>query len=202
MLLVVVSMVAGAKIIAAADRSVLVWALDRDVAVGTVLTAEDVRPARVRLFESAPRYLRTTRPPTGRAVSRRLGEGELLPIAALLTRRPACWSRSRSAPENAPAVSRGQSVDVWAGTRECAPRRLLAPRPCRRCARTARGRWPARPAPLQVVVRVGATDAERLLVALGAEATIRLVLLDGGPGAAVTGSRCARADAPGPPGDR
>ena len=200
-LLVVVSMVAGAKIIAAADRSVLVWALDRDVAVGTVLTAEDVRPARVRLFDSAPRYLRTTRPPTGRAVSRRLGEGELLPIAALLDPPPGVLVAIPVRPENAPAVSRGQSVDVWAGTRECAPRRLLAAAPVQEVRAHGAGALAGSSGPLQVVVRVGATDAERLLGALGAEATIRLVLLDGGPGAAVTGSRCARADAPGPPGD-
>ena len=181
-LLVVVSMVAGAKIIAAADRSVLVWALDRDVAVGTVLTAEDVRPARVRLFDSAPRYLRTTRPPTGRAVSRRLGEGELLPIAALLTRRPACWSTSRSRRRTrrpSPAASRSTSGPVA----RTAPRGGCSrPRPCRRCATHGAGALAGSSGPFRSWCGSARPTPSGCWLRWVPEATIRLVLLDGGPG--------------------
>src|SRR5918993_4212520 len=80
-LLILLSVGAGASLLSSADRSVLVWAADRDVAAGTVLTPEDLRPARVRLFESAPRYLDVAAAPTGRTVTRRVAEGELLPVA-------------------------------------------------------------------------------------------------------------------------
>lgn len=200
-LLVVVSVATGARIVATADRSVQVWALDRDVAAGTVLTAEDVRPARVRLFDSAPLYLRSTQAPTGRSVSRGLGKGELLPVAALRHPPPGVVVAIPVRPENAPAVSRGQSVDVWAGTKDCAPQRVLAAVPVQEVRSDRVGALASSSGPLQVVVRVGAADAERLLTALGAEATIRLVLLDGGPGAAAGGTRCARPAASGPPGD-
>jgi SAF domain-containing protein len=200
-LLVVVSVAAGARIVAAADRSVQVWALDRDVAAGTVLTAEDVRPARVRLFESAPLYLRTTQAPTGRSVSRRLGRGELLPAEALRHPSPGVVVAIPVLPENAPAVSRGQSIDVWAGTKDCGPELVLAAAPVQEVRTDRVGALASSSGPLQVVVRVGAADVERLLAALGAEATIRLVLLDGGPGAAVAGPPCVRSTAPRPPRD-
>ena len=200
-LLVVVSVATGARIVAAADRSVQVWALDRDVAAGTVLTAEDVRPARVRLFDSTPLYLGTRQSPTGRSVSRRLGRGELLPVAALRHPSPGVVVAIPVRPENAPAVSRGQSVDVWAGTKDCRPERVLAAAPVQEVRTDRVGALASSSGPLQVVVRVGAADAERLLVALGAEATIRLVLLDGGPGAADAGTPCAHAGASATRGD-
>jgi hypothetical protein len=198
-LLVVVSVATGARIVAAADRSVQVWALDRDVAAGTLLTAEDVRPARARLFESAPLYLRTTQAPSGRSVSRRLGKGELLPAAALRHPAPGVVVAIPVRPENAPSLARGQSVDVWAGTEDCAPRRVLAAVPVQEVRADGAGALASSSGPLQVVVRVGAADAERLLAALGAEATIRLVLLEGGGGAVAAATPCARPGASGPP---
>ncbi len=58
-LLVVGSVAAGSTIISAANRSVQVWALTRDAAAGTVLSPDEVGPARVRLFDCVPGYLGT-----------------------------------------------------------------------------------------------------------------------------------------------
>lgn len=178
-LLVTVSVATGAKVVAAADRSVQVWAIVRDVAAGTVLAPEDLRPARVRLFDTAASYLDTAASPAGRAVTRGLSEGELVPAAALRTVPPGLIVNIPVQPANAPAVSRGQSVDVWASSKGCAPERVLAAAPVQEVRSEGVGALSSGAGSLQVVVRVGAAEAERLLTALGAEATIRLVVLEG-----------------------
>jgi len=191
-LLVLLSVGAGAGLLSSADRSVLVWAVARDVAAGTVLTSEDLRPARVRLFESAPGYLDLDAVPTGRTVSRRLAEGELLPVAALAAAAPGVVVNIPVPPANAPAVARGQSVDVWAAGKGCGPERVLAGVPVQE-VRTESGALSAGAGALQVVVRVGPAEAERVLAALSREATIRLTVVEGDLAARVAGPlTCAR----------
>jgi hypothetical protein len=192
-LMVVVSVATGAKVVSAADRSVLVWAVARDVAPGPVLAPDDLRPARVRLFDSAPRYLDTAESPAGRAVSRRLAAGELVPAAALRTVPPAVVVNIPVQPANAPAVARGQSIDVWASSKDCLPERVLAAAPVQEVRSEGVGALSSGAGSLQVVVRVGAVEAERVLAALSREATIRLVVLEGDPpGRATAATSCVR----------
>jgi len=83
-LLVLVSVVVGARVLAGADRSQLVWATTGELAVGSQLAASDLRPVRVRLFDSVDRYLDANGPPpVGYVVRRAIGAGELLPDDAL-----------------------------------------------------------------------------------------------------------------------
>jgi hypothetical protein len=192
LLLVIGSVVAGTAVVSAADRSVRVWALTRDVAPSTVLAADDVRPARVRLFDSAPGYVATGRSPAGRTVTRALAAGELLPATALAETPPALVVSLPVRPENAPAVERGQAVDVWAGTKECGPRRVLASAAVQDVRSDDAGLTGAGPG-LQVVLRVDRADAERLVAVLGAESTIRLVVVDGPPSGAAAQEPCGRA---------
>ena len=183
--LVAVSTATGARVIATADRSVQVWALTRDVAASTVLAAEDVRPARVRLFDSTPVYLGTAESPAGRAVTHGMTAGELLPATALRTTPPGLLVNLPVRPENAPAVTRGQSVDVWAGTRDCGPRRVLVSAAVQEVRSADTGPLAGAGEALQVLLRVGPAEAERLLTVLGAESTVRLVVVEGvdAPGA-------------------
>src|SRR5262249_35703374 len=125
-LLVLGSVVLGARLVAGADRSVQVWALARDVAAGTTLADADLRPARVRLFDAAPAYLQVPRSPAGRAVIRALRAGELLPAAALVVRPPGVIVSIPVRSENAPSVTRGQLVDVWSTPRGCPPVRVVS----------------------------------------------------------------------------
>jgi hypothetical protein len=186
-LLVAGSVVAGSATVTAADRSVRVWALTRDVAASTVLSAQDVRPARVRLFDTAPRYLSTTRSPAGRTVTRALSAGELLPVTAVRTGDPALVVNLPVRPENAPSLQRGQAVEVWAGTKDCGPRRVLASAAVQDVRTDGSGALATGTGLLQVVLRVGRADADRLLAVLGVDSTIRLVVVDGAPaGASVT----------------
>lgn len=184
-LLVVGSMAAGTAVVSSAGRSVRVWAVTRDVAASTVLAADDVRPARVRLFDSAAGYLDVGRSPVGLVVRRGVTAGELLPAGALADGRPGLVVSLPVRSENAPSVARGQAVDVWAGTKDCGPRRVLASAAVQDVRTDEARGLAAGTGVLQVVLRVGPADAERLLAVLGVESTIRLVVVDGPPSAGV-----------------
>lgn len=177
-LLVLGSVVLGARLVTAADRSVQVWALARDVAAGTTLADADLRPARVRLFDSAPAYLQVARSPAGRIVSRPFRAGELLPAAALVVRPPGVIVSIPVRQENAPSVARGQLIDVWSTPKGCAPARVVSGVAVQD-VRTSGGALSVSTGTLQVIVRVSPDQAERIVAALGTEAPIRLVVLDG-----------------------
>jgi len=117
-LLVLISVVLGARIVALADSSTRVWAVSGDLAAGTTLTHDDVRVVRVRLFGDADRYLSSAATPVGRTISRSLGAGELLPRAALADQ-PAGRLVSVPVPVgHAPdGLHRGQQIDVYATTK-------------------------------------------------------------------------------------
>lgn len=83
-LLVLTSVVVGARVLSSADRSQSVWATTRDLAPGTELAARDLTRVRVRLFSNSAGYVRGSGPaPTGYVVRRGVGKGELLPFNAL-----------------------------------------------------------------------------------------------------------------------
>ena len=84
--LVAVSVVAGARLLGGADDSVTVWSAASDLAPGDSITADDLVATSVRFEEPADlrRYLATDDPlPDGLQLVRGLGEGELVPAAAL-----------------------------------------------------------------------------------------------------------------------
>lgn len=114
-LLVLVSILVGARVVAAADQTTRVWAIGADLAAGTVLTKDDLRPSQVRLVDSADRYLPIGESPAGRTLTRDLGRGELVPRAAL-TAKP-CGSEV-SIPvttQHVPAsLRKGFRIDVFA----------------------------------------------------------------------------------------
>ena len=117
-LLVLLSVLVGARVLAGADRSQLVWATSRALAPGSVLAAEDLVAVRVRLFDTAGLYLDAEQPaPVGYVAARGLGAGELLPDDAL--RRPELDVDYRLVTvlvelgHVPPDLVDGQQVDVW-----------------------------------------------------------------------------------------
>ncbi|MEO6204316.1 MAG: SAF domain-containing protein, partial [Mycobacteriales bacterium] len=56
-LLVLASVVVGARVLSSADRSQTVWVLTRDLAPGAELTSDDLTVARVRLFTDGAEYI-------------------------------------------------------------------------------------------------------------------------------------------------
>jgi hypothetical protein len=114
-LLVLGSVLLGARVVAGADRTVPVWAAAGDLAAGTVLTADDLVPVDVRLDDAAAAYLATSTRPQGRILSRAVRHGELLPRSAL---DGASAQVQLALPVQAgyvpPGLGRGSRVDVYA----------------------------------------------------------------------------------------
>jgi len=114
-LLVLGSVLLGARVVSGADRTVPVWTAAGDLAAGTVLTADDLVPVDVRLDDAAGAYLSTTTQPQGRTLSRAVRKGELLPRSALDA---ASEQVQLALPVQAgyvpPGLGRGARVDLYA----------------------------------------------------------------------------------------
>ncbi len=130
--LVAVSVVAGARLLDGADRSVTVWAAAVDLAPGDRLSAEDLVATSVRFEDAADldRYLATDDPlPDGLQLVRGLGEGELVPGAALGSPEEGdTVSLSLSFPsELVPSgIATGSVVELWVVPGEAARRSELS----------------------------------------------------------------------------
>ena len=86
LLIVAGSVVLGARLLAAADEPVSVWAVVGDHGVGAPVGSDDVVAVRVRFADDADldRYLPADDPlPDGIVLARAIGSGELLPRAAI-----------------------------------------------------------------------------------------------------------------------
>jgi hypothetical protein len=116
-LLVLGSVLIGARVVAAADATVPVWAASGDLAAGTVLSADDLVPVDVRLDDAAGGYLATSTHPQGRTLARSVHRGELLPRSAL-DRPPALVQLALPVQAGyvPPGLDRGRLVDVYAVT--------------------------------------------------------------------------------------
>ena len=114
-LLVLGSVLIGARVVTAADATVPVWSAAGDLAAGTVLRADDLVAVPVRLDDDAGGYLSTSTDPAGQVLGRAVLAGELVPRSAL---DPASEQVQLALPVQAgyapPALARGQVVDVYA----------------------------------------------------------------------------------------
>lgn len=81
-LLVLVSVLIGAKVLAGADTSQLVWVASHDLAPGSVLADADLHEGKVRLYGTSRLYLAGGKP-TGYVVQRPISADELVPAEAL-----------------------------------------------------------------------------------------------------------------------
>lgn len=114
-LLVLVSVVLGARVVSAADHSVQIWGMRSSLAAGTTLTSDDVRPVKVRLYGDADRYLQAAQQPVGHTLNRAVSSGELLPAGALgATPSGQLVSLPVSALHAPSSLAHGQRVDVFA----------------------------------------------------------------------------------------
>lgn len=114
-LLVLGSVLLGARVVSAADATVPIWAVAGDLSAGTELSADDLVAVDVRLDATAAAYLSTVTRPEGRVLARAVRAGELLPRSAL--EEPAELVQL-ALPVQAgyvpPGLQRGQLVDVYA----------------------------------------------------------------------------------------
>jgi hypothetical protein len=114
-LLVLGSVLLGARVVGAADATVPVWAATGDLASGTELTSDDLVAVDVRLDAAADAYLSTGTRPEGRALARAVRAGELVPRSALEELddlvQLALPVQAGYVP---PGLERGQLIDVYA----------------------------------------------------------------------------------------
>ncbi|WP_040339045.1 SAF domain-containing protein, partial [Candidatus Blastococcus massiliensis] len=114
-LLVLGSVLLGARVVGAADATVPVWAAAGDLAAGTELDGDDLVAVDVRLDDAADAYLSTGTRPEGRTLGRAVRAGELIPGSAL--EEPAELVQV-ALPVQAgyvpPGLQRGELVDVYA----------------------------------------------------------------------------------------
>jgi Flp pilus assembly protein CpaB len=115
-LIVLVSVVAGVRVISAADRTVPVLVATADLVPGQPLTAELVEVQSVRLEHGVDTYL-TGEVGSGYVVVRPVGRGELLPSAAISPAAEVPEVRYVTLPLDAAelphGISPGDVVDVW-----------------------------------------------------------------------------------------
>ena len=134
-LLILVSVVAGSRVVAGAQRVEQAWAVQHDLAAGTTLQANDLRLVEVRLDAVGVSYVRAAdADPAGRVLGRAVTSGELLPVAALQPA-DAATMRAVTVPVERfhyPAgLDRGQLVDVYltakaaSGVGQGTPQRVL-----------------------------------------------------------------------------
>jgi hypothetical protein len=127
-LLVLASVLVGAKVLAAADTSQRVWMASHDLAPGTVLAEGDLHLGRVRLFATSPRYVAGVKP-VGYVVQRGISEDELLPVEALTAPGRDAPVREIAVPVSTghrpPDLARGEQVDVYVTPDDKAVQRAL-----------------------------------------------------------------------------
>lgn len=116
LLLVLLSVVIGAKVIADADQRVMVWSVTHDLGADTPLSGDDLTPASVSLDNSTGRYLSASEDLDGFVLTRPVGRGELLPVSAVgragtSTQRRIVIEVDRT---GVAGISKGGVVDVYA----------------------------------------------------------------------------------------
>ena len=199
-LLVLGSVLLGARVVAAADATVPVWSAAGDLAAGTVLAAGDLVPVDVRLDDVAGAYLATSTRPEGRTLARAVRNGELLPRTAL--EEPAGLVQL-ALPVQAgyvpPGLDRGQVVDVYAvadpaagatATGDGSVALVVAAAPVQAVSGRTEGVLSTATTTVQVVVSVPVDQAPVVLEAIGGRPLVVVVhgSVDVAAGAAATPS--------------
>lgn len=131
LVLVLASVVAGSRVVAAADDTVAVWAAGHDLAVGAPVAADDLVVAHVHLDGREASYLGARAQTTGLVTTRPLLRGELV-AATAVGRTPPRTVRAVSV-ETEPAALGGidddSVVDVYVVVKQeesaAAPARLV-----------------------------------------------------------------------------
>lgn len=121
LLIVLGSVALGARVVAAADRTVPVYAAATTLVAGHSLREGDLVVIRVRLGSGAAPYLSAAaRAPEGATVLRTIGSGELVPRSAVgpgtaMRVRPVTVPLETTPPTG---LSPGARVDVWSSARD------------------------------------------------------------------------------------
>jgi Flp pilus assembly protein CpaB len=117
--LVLVCVLAGSWLVSSADHRVRMLVATRDLAAGTVLTANDVRIAAVQLGSVSSRYLPATTSVGGLRVRSQLSAGELLAREQIGPARQGVSLTISASVAASPQVERGDRVAIWVNSKLC-----------------------------------------------------------------------------------
>jgi hypothetical protein len=211
-LLVLGSVLLGARVVTAADATVPVWSAAGDLAAGTVLSADDLVAVQVRLDDVAGQYLATSTHPDGRVLGRAVRAGELLPRSAL---EESTGLVQLALPVQAgyvpPSLVRGRLVDVYAVADPAVGATdqtggdvdlVVSAAPVQAVTGRGDGVLSTATTTVQVVVAVAAEDAADVLSAIGGRGLVVVVRdsADPDPDADAGDATPAGADPAGPTG--
>ena len=185
-LLVLGSVVLGAKVVVGADHTAAVVSLGTSVDQGTVLTAGELRVTRARLPASAAQvYLADPGAAIGKQVTRALSRGELLPRDSLEPAVPSTTVTIPLAAGDAPTLAAGQRITVWLSAKTCPAVVVLSDVVIQDVHKNSGGSFSAS-GEQDAVVRVSPELAERVVTALAQDgAVLRAGVTVGQSGSAV-----------------
>jgi hypothetical protein len=184
-LLVLGSVLLGARVVGAADATVPVWAVADDLAAGSEVTTADLVAVDVRLDDAARAYVSTETRPEGWTLSRAVRAGELLPRTAL--EEPAGLVHLALPVQSGyvpPGLERGQLVDVYAVADPAAGdvaaegsnvTLVVSHAPVQAISGRSDGVLSSATTTVQVVVAVAAEDAPDVLAAVGGRPLVVVV---------------------------
>ncbi|MGY1664949.1 SAF domain-containing protein [Geodermatophilus sp. SYSU D00696] len=210
-LLVLGSVLLGARVVSAADATVPVWSVAGDLAAGTELAATDLVAVEVRLGDAAGAYLSTGTDPAGRTLARAVRAGELLPRSALEEPQDLVQvALPVQAGYVPPGLARGQVVDVYGVTDPAGTATgegvtlVVAAAPVQAVSGRAEGVLSTAATTVQVVIGVPAAEAAAVLGSIGGRPLVVVVHGSVDDAAASTGApegtaRPARPSASAPP---
>jgi hypothetical protein len=125
--LVLASVLIGAKVVSGAHHTYRMLAVTHDLATGATLKSADVALVDVQLPDHGHGiYLSDASHAVGRQLNRALAEGELLPVGALGDKPTVTTLSVPLEAGNAPALRSGQRIKVWVSTKTCPSVVLLA----------------------------------------------------------------------------
>lgn len=180
-----ISVAAGAFVMARAQSTRPVWALRRSLAAGTVITQDDLQPVNVRVPDRS-RYLpagskRPADDPVNKTLSRSVAAGELLPRSAIAATPAGTTLTVPLTSDQAPRISRGQEIELWLSSKTCRAVVVLPGVTVQDVESTGGGSF-GTSSTENVVIRVPRDQATRVITALGLSGTtIRAGLLGGDP---------------------
>lgn len=169
-MLVLGSVVVGARVVANAGHTYPAVVARSDLAVGTVLTSGDLTVARVQLpGHGSGVYVSRLDDAVGKQLSRAVSSGELVPAAALAERDERTTVTVPLAADAAPTLHKGQRVEFWVSAPSCGSLVLLPDVTVQAVHTDTSGAFDTGTDGQDVVISVEPALADRVVTALAIE---------------------------------
>lgn len=163
--LVLGSVLLGARVVSSARHMSAVLVARRDLAAGTVLSADDVSFASVRLPDPATLYADARSDVVGKRLSEPVSAGELVPLAAVADEPAETTVVVPFDAASAPDLHKGDRIEVWLSNAHCASV-ILLPEVVVQGVHTDSGGFGSGSRGQDVVVALVPALAERVVAAL------------------------------------